>query len=246
MSYLPSSVRPSIDGTVGAMFVGTLLSAVLYGATAMQCYWYFLEYYNDPLRFKVLVGLVLITDTVHQMLITHSVYDYAVIHYNVPSYLDHLAWSVVVEVFFNGATAVLVQGFFVVRIFYMSRKNWMLSAAVSVFVLAQFVAHLAYVGRGMQLNTFEELREIKILSISINLLTAITDVFITVTMCILLQKSRTGFKVTDTLITRLIIFTVNTGLLTSLNAITTAIMICTTVFASPYFLSDFCVSDKTK
>ena len=49
----------------------------------------------------------------------------------------------------------------------------------------------------------------KSLALTFNALTAVTDVAIALVLCYLLQQSRTGFRRSDTLITKLIIFTVN-------------------------------------
>jgi len=62
-------------------------------------------------------------------------------------------------------------------------------------------------------------------SISINVLAAAGDVLIAVVLCSMLQKSRTGFQESDTMINKLIIFTMNTGLLTSLCAVASFISI---------------------
>jgi len=60
---------------------------------------------------------------------------------------------------------------------------------------------------------------------SINILAAAGDVLIAIVLCSMLQKSRTGFKKSDTMINKLIIFTMNTGLLTSFCAVASLISI---------------------
>lgn len=48
----------------------------------------------------------------------------------------------------------------------------------------------------------------------VNVLAAAGDVLIAATLCIILHRSKTGFRVSDTMINRLMAFCVNTGLLT--------------------------------
>lgn len=48
---------------------------------------------------------------------------------------------------------------------------------------------------------------------------AVTDTCIAAALCVLLQRGRTGFRRSDTLINRLILFTINAGLATSVFAV---------------------------
>ena len=58
-------------------------------------------------------------------------------------------------------------------------------------------------------TNYAQAASLKSLSLTVNALTAVTDVAIALVLCYLLQQSRTGFKRSDTLITKLIIFTVS-------------------------------------
>lgn len=53
---------------------------------------------------------------------------------------------------------------------------------------------------------------------AINALAATGDVLITITLCILLHQSRTGYQSSDTMIMKLIMFSISTGFLTSICA----------------------------
>lgn len=56
-------------------------------------------------------------------------------------------------------------------------------------------------------------------------LVAMTDAVITVSLVVLLHRSRTGFRKSENIISRLIIFTVNSGLITSVLSIFIIIMV---------------------
>ncbi|KAL0070437.1 hypothetical protein AAF712_002268, partial [Marasmius tenuissimus] len=77
-----------------------------------------------------------------------------------------------------------------------------------------------YMGMGiaMELDTYEKLKELRGLSMSINALNAITDLTISAAICTYLNISRTGFAWSNHVINRLILFSINTGLLTSVCA----------------------------
>ncbi|KAI0034717.1 hypothetical protein K488DRAFT_44898, partial [Vararia minispora EC-137] len=170
------------------------------------------------------VGCVLLTDTAHQALITHGVYMYTIAHAYDSARFNRLEWSLVVEVIVNGVTALLVQSFFVMRIWTRNHGNIALLVLTCLCIATQFALHI-----GSYLHICTTLRaDLSVaygVSLAINGVTAFTDVLITTCLVYLLQRSRTTFSQTNTLITRL----VNTGLLTSIDAVLSLI----TILAKP-------------
>jgi len=75
----------------------------------------------------------------------------------------------------------------------------------------------------LQLVTIVQLERLKGMAMTVDIMAAVLDLLLAVTLCYLLHKSRTGFKTTDTTITRVMLFTVNTGLMTSICATVTVI-----------------------
>lgn len=75
-------------------------------------------------------------------------------------------------------------------------------------------------------TTFTEVVKIVNISRVVNVLSAASDIGIAFVLIFLLQRSRTGFKRSETIINRLILFTINTGLLTSLCAVMSLITVC--------------------
>ncbi|OCH93576.1 hypothetical protein OBBRIDRAFT_832509 [Obba rivulosa] len=216
-----------LDDTMGVTFVGVVVAAILYGVSCVQMFYYFVRYPTDWWHMKLLVSAVWVFDTVHQVLITHTVYTYVITNFGNDMVLGTLVWSLIVEVLFNGFTALLVQSFFVLRIWKLSEKNLWLTVPVLLLVIGEFGAVLAYVIQAMQLGTFAQLDNLKPLSMTVNALAAAGDVLIAVILCTMLHRSRTGFKRSDGLINKLILFTINTGFLTSVCAVLSLITIVT-------------------
>ncbi|OBZ71785.1 hypothetical protein A0H81_08279 [Grifola frondosa] len=221
-----------LDKTQGAVFIGVIVAAMLYGVSCAQVWYFYIRYPNDSGLVKILVGLVWIFDTAHQALISHTVYTYLIVNYGNGNTLDRIVWSIIVEVLFNGLTALLVQSFFMLRIFKLSDKNIWLIAPVFFLVLGEFASVIGtsdavalYVAQALPLQTFDQLDELKALSMVVNGLAAAGDVLIAAILCTMLHRSRTGFKSSDSLINRLIIFSVNTGLLTSICAVLSLVTI---------------------
>jgi len=89
------------------------------------------------------------------------------------------------------------------------------------------------------MDTYEQLLKISPLTITINALSTTVDVLIATSLVYLLHTARTGFKKSDTMINKLIVFVVNTGVLTTLCAIAALISLVaspnTLIYASFYF-----------
>ncbi|KAF8231687.1 hypothetical protein L208DRAFT_50039 [Tricholoma matsutake] len=178
------TIQP-VDNTMGAILIGTIVSAALLGVAYVQMFYYFVEYSKDHWHLKLLVTCTVLCDSVHQALISHTAYTYLVTNYNNPAYLQSLVWSLLLEVFFNGATAAMVQSFYATRVYRLSR-----SILFSTFIMIGIVVNAG----------------------------CAIDILIATSLVILLYRSRSGFKHSDTMINRLILFVVNTGVMTSLAA----------------------------
>ncbi|KAI0366389.1 hypothetical protein BV20DRAFT_653179 [Pilatotrama ljubarskyi] len=224
-----------LDATMGPLLIGVILAAIMYGVSCSQMYYYFTRYPRDSWSIKLLVIAVWTTDSIHQALISHSgkgileprlslllkpivaVYWYLVTEYGNPTALTLLSKSIIVEVFFNAFTGLFVQSFFAARIWKLSGGKLYLVIPV-VLIAGEFAVAMAYSIKALYLNTFMDLVQIKGLSISINAFAAAGDVTIAAILCTILHFSRTGFSKSNTLINRLMVFAVNTGLLTSVCA----------------------------
>ncbi|KAL4267424.1 DUF6534 domain-containing protein [Pleurotus pulmonarius] len=229
----------SIDNTMGAALIGSVCAAVLYGVSCIQTWYYYDRYPTDAWYIKYLVASVWVFDTIHQVLISHTVYHYLVSNYTNPAMLGNIIWSVLLEVLFNSLICLLVQGFLTMRVWRMSNKNKILTFIVLCLVIAEFVCSVVFVVQSMQLQTWLQLSQLKGLSMAVNVLAAAGDALIAASLVYLLRRSRTGFKKSDTMISRLIVFTVNTGLFTSICAVMSLVSIVlwgnTLIYVAFYF-----------
>ncbi|KDQ58604.1 hypothetical protein JAAARDRAFT_673647 [Jaapia argillacea MUCL 33604] len=230
-----------LDDTLGAMFIGVVVAAALWGVSCVQAWYYYNHYRVDLWHIRLLVTAAFITDTIHQMLITHTLYVYLVTNFGNPLILDSLVWSLLVEVLFNGLTALMVQLFFTIRIWKLSERSIAVTLCVLLLVLAEFGTVFAYTVKALHFSTFTQLAELKALSMTVNALAAAGDVVIAAVLCTVLHRARTGFQHSNNVINRLMIFCVNTGLLTSICAVLSLITISalpnTFIYIAFYFAS---------
>ncbi|KAE9406914.1 hypothetical protein BT96DRAFT_851256 [Gymnopus androsaceus JB14] len=243
---MPATLQPlgehqPLDNTMGAMLLGILASAILYGVSLVQAFFYFTRYRNDAWYLKSLVAATVFLDTLHLAFITHTIYFYLITRYYDNAQLNLMVWYVAAEAVPTGVTGALVQTFYTIRVWRLSKGNNFLAVLIMLIVLAQTGCGTAWVIVSLQLSTFQQLLGISSLTMSINALSTAADVIIAASLCFLLQRSRTGFKHSDTMINRLILFGVNSGLATSLCAVASLISLIAspdTLLYAPFY---FCI-----
>ncbi|KAJ2926471.1 hypothetical protein H1R20_g10627, partial [Candolleomyces eurysporus] len=235
-----------LDNTLGAAFVGMTVAAVLHGVSCVQA-WYYFTHQSDRWPIKSLVAAVMFFDTVHQALITHTVYSYTVTNWGNPIILDDLIWyasSLVLTPSVLCAKLPHFAGaccFLTMRVWRLSSRNYLLTGLTALLVIAEFACVIAFTGLSLGLKTFSRLANLEALSIAVNALAAAGDVLIAATLCTILHRSRTGFHRSDTMINKLILFSVNTGFLTSLCAVGSLISIVIAGHTFLYIAFFFCI-----
>ncbi|KAK0206186.1 hypothetical protein DFS33DRAFT_1312903, partial [Desarmillaria ectypa] len=241
---------------MGAAFIGVIIAACLYGGNKMffgslggrlidftvscvQTWYYFNQYPDDVWYIKSLVAIVWLFDSIHQALISHTVYYYVVTNFSNPAELENLVWSILLEVLFNGFIGFLVQSFLTMRVWRLSNEKVPLTAVIAALVLAEFGCSVAFTIQSMKLSTWADLTHMRGLSMTVNVVGAVSDVLIAASLFYFLHRSRTGFKQSNTMISKLILFSVSTGLMTSICAVASLISILiwgkTLIYVAFYF-----------
>jgi hypothetical protein len=141
---------------MGAALIGVVAAAILHGVSCVQG-WYYFTHQQDRWGIKGVVGCVLVFDFIHQALISHTVYSYLVTSYNKPAELGNLVWSILVEVIFNGLTALFVQCFLALRVWHLSSQNILLTLVVLILVFAEFGCVITYTIKSYAPRSFPSL-----------------------------------------------------------------------------------------
>ncbi|KAJ3865321.1 hypothetical protein EV359DRAFT_80590 [Lentinula novae-zelandiae] len=228
----------TLDNTMGAMFIGVLFAAVLYGAACIQTWYYYIHQKDRwPLRF--LVAAVMIVDTLHQALIAHTVYTYLISNFGNTSELLNTVWSLLAEVLVNVRILDYHLGIWATsdhRSDYRASRPYLFKGSYNPPIINEggrqsypviTVSWLIESGNG--------------LSITVNVLAAVADTYIAGLLTLLLHTSRTGFQRSDSIINKLIIFSINTGALTSLCAIASMLSILLAPATFIYISFFFCM-----
>nr|VWO98573.1 N/A [Ganoderma boninense] len=216
-----------IDSTFGAALDGLIVSACLFGITLLQTFSYFRHYPKDKLYIKGLVILLTALDTIHLILCSRTIYWYLISNFGDTDNLDRITWSMALQTDCNGLIGLIVEVFFARRVWMMS-KNWVITAIIVTLACLHFGQSHAPCHRPPQIPRTEwaplasqasesdaestlRLQWETCLGLGA---AAVADVIIAASMCYYLRKKRTGLKRTDSVVSLLMVYSINSGLLT--------------------------------
>lgn len=155
--------------------------------------------------------------TSQQAFIIHAVYHYMVKNFgNSCTLLQQVIWSMPADIALNSPTQIIVGGFMIHRSWNLGH-NLYVSGICAVLLLAASTMNIVYTVQLMSLRTllgvFTELRIVGIAALA---LFALADTCISSALVMNLYGRRTGFRRSDSLITKLIRLTISTNAFTTL------------------------------
>ncbi|KAH8818672.1 hypothetical protein DL96DRAFT_1820097 [Flagelloscypha sp. PMI_526] len=220
-----------LDTTLGALFIGLIIVSVLHGVTLAQGWYFFSNQgvkFKDSVYVKLLVLLVVALDFVHQLI--EPVYTFCVTRFGdlpglailPPSYLGHA--------YPTGFVTLLVQGFYVWRIWKLNNKHWVLPSLILIPAFVQEGVQLysmSVIGKNPNATQFTT--TLTTIVIVVNGIGTGVDVTIALVMLYLLGTKKTKFSRTNHILFSIAIHSVTTGAVTSI----CAILVVTTALALP-------------
>ncbi|KAF9461356.1 hypothetical protein BDZ94DRAFT_814942 [Collybia nuda] len=209
---MPSLQQPTLDNTVGAAYLGVVGSAFLFGVTTLQAYWYYHRFTKDSRLHKYSVGILWLLDTFHLALTIHAVYVYVVTGFGNRDGLEHIVWSIKLQVSINVVVVLMVQTLYAFRVWILGGYHrGFLGYLVAAVVAGGFAIGIILAYKVYTVDTFRQLEGVG-WAINASLAASTTiDFVIAGTMCYYLRKS----KGTETRISRLMQYTLSSGLFTS-------------------------------
>ncbi|KAF8162167.1 hypothetical protein K438DRAFT_1985292 [Mycena galopus ATCC 62051] len=217
---MDSVVSFNPNPTLGAFQIGVLISYVLFGMTTMQVYIYYRRFPEDSRILKTLTAFVWVCDVAHTICLGNVLYTYTISDFGHPERTEAVPRSFSVSTLFPGFIASCVQAYFSFRI-YAFTKN------IYIPCLIWFMAFLHLLGRIVIFATIlhapsgaHYLTQFEWLLTANWIISVLSDVVITTTLVVALYGHRSGVrKKTVALVDKLIVWTIETGMLTSVSSI---------------------------
>ncbi|KAL5521485.1 hypothetical protein ACEPAF_2233 [Sanghuangporus sanghuang] len=195
----------------------SLTRSRLWGIGCLQLYLYYEKYWATDQRWlKIYLCLIWTLDTVHQVILLIWTYEVFVKGIIDSTFYIRFPKTASTTGIFAALVDVMVQIIFVRRAWYLNNKRFMLAGLLFVAVLGQFAMNVVYYGLIYNSNQLDQLAKSLDIVIALNAVIAFTDTFLASVLIWLLWKSRCGNRRTDSIINRLVLYTIGSGLVTSL------------------------------
>ncbi|KAI0790445.1 hypothetical protein C8Q75DRAFT_806369 [Abortiporus biennis] len=215
MAAAAAAVLSQIDlnNTIGVGFVGACITSMLFGITCLQAVQYYRSQAAQNDRFLwYYVAWLTVLDTAHQVLILQTFYHYTITHFDDPLALLKNYPLIGVSLLLTPLSDFFCQLFYIWRIWKLSRENKYLTGFCTLIGLLHFAFQLDMPIRTIRIPELlvaeTSLQKIGIASLSLTLFKEFVYVY---ALSYLLVRSRTGFKKTDSIITKLIVIVISTG-----------------------------------
>ncbi|KAF9511589.1 hypothetical protein BS47DRAFT_1383373 [Hydnum rufescens UP504] len=226
-------------------FVGILLTALCFGVLTVQTCTYYNAFPNDARPLKLAVGLLWVLQafqllvspfgalqlfpgnnvetcywptpcTLYSACCTQTVYRWSVANHNNRSALEWGSWEFGMHQINTVCSSVTVQTFFAYRVYSLSASLYT-GVLVQVLVFIQFGFGAAVSVKTHMNQEFKVIiKECTWLIVTWLAIQATADIVIATCMSLLLRRRRTGFQKTDSVINRMALYTISTGLITSI------------------------------
>lgn len=227
MDLSPSSV--SIANTLGPVYAGSYVSAFLFGVTTLQAYMYYRHYRKDKISLKLLVAVIWAFDTAHAVLAALGVYQLMIEGASnlVGLFIHQVPVAIITMILMTGLSDAVIRCFYCARIWKLSDRNYFLFGVALIPNIAVLVVEIILYRRWLETGSVLQLLDLRTLFYTTFVLVAASDSVITAILIFLLWKRRSGLQKTYSLINKLMVYIVTTGLLTSIFALAVVITFAT-------------------
>ncbi|KAF8148670.1 hypothetical protein B0H34DRAFT_736504 [Crassisporium funariophilum] len=211
MSGPPGGIPPTIAQLTGPVLLGHLFNWGLFGALTVQTYIYYLSFPKDKLLPKALVCAVFVIEILQTILATRDAFRNFGTGWGNMEDLNDVGWLWFSVPVMSSIISCTAQMFYAWRIYILSQKLY-LSIIIGAISIVQAGAGIWCGAAAHILGVFSEVQSHEYKPTSVWLGgTALCDVIIATAMLYYLSNSRTGFRQTSLLLTRIIRITVETG-----------------------------------
>ncbi|KAJ7791336.1 hypothetical protein B0H14DRAFT_3890662 [Mycena olivaceomarginata] len=218
------AVSLNLYTTIGAFLIGVLVSYVLVGVLTAQTYIYYGRFPDDSPKLKALVAFVWVCEIIHGLCIGHGLYVYTICDYWHPDRIfgGPSPPSMDTAVLFCAIIATCVQGFYGSRIYTFS-GNLYIPILIWIMASLRLLAGFGNLISGLRMASLaDHNRHWLWLSGFGWSISAATDLTIAATLVFHLHQQRKKVDKssrTAALVDKLILWTIETGALTSLSSI---------------------------
>ncbi|KAK7458093.1 hypothetical protein VKT23_009999 [Stygiomarasmius scandens] len=211
VSALPLGV--DLSGSYDGFFYGFVIGTGLFGVVVVQA-WIYFNSHEDRWPLRTFVALIVLLDFALTCINTQITHHYFISSFGNLIAITKINKSLVVDEFLTIIVVFCVEVFFASHIWRMHRFHWLIPVIIVSCATGAVVAGISSVVEMAHHNELSSLgRRTMQLKIGFDCaLTSVSDVFATVALSWSFFDSKTGFKRTDTLLQKLLRYTITRGL----------------------------------
>ncbi|KAI0788094.1 hypothetical protein C8Q74DRAFT_654254 [Fomes fomentarius] len=229
---LPPGLTANLaEEVMGGLLIEIFIACILYGMTTLQAFIYSQKYPNDKPLLKFLVLAVWILETVHTAFCMQFVYDYLIVGFSDFRSFIHINSGVGVTVICSALVAACVQGYYTWRVYIVSGRSIIWTGIIGLFAVTRVGFGFGSAALTYIYPNWIELRDYhtSLVTVSGGLgSAALVDLLVAFTLTFYLKHGRaTIHKQSNSMINKILLYTVNTGAITG-----TASLICVILFAT--------------
>ncbi|KAJ7192807.1 hypothetical protein GGX14DRAFT_577802 [Mycena pura] len=205
----------------GPILIGSLLSSIFYGVTLLQTYLYYDKYGSeDSWLYLGFVGFLTALDSFAVILNINSMWFFFISNYGNPLIFLIPAWTYLIPIAVSVLIGSMVQWFYA----YLGRRRVLAPGLIAILATVSLVTMTAYVALAMMhgLSIIPKITWLSTTSLACSLA---ADILIAATMILYFSKgAQKGFRRTDHILRKLMVYTINTGMVTTICNIITLIL----------------------
>ncbi|KAF9041518.1 hypothetical protein BJ165DRAFT_291045 [Panaeolus papilionaceus] len=208
----------------GPMLIGVFCSMILYGVVLSQFYTYYITSKNDPARIRYLVLYLFIVETIHTGFAMLMLYQPLIIHFGDERAISQFPAALTSGPILSVAISTPIQIFIGHRIHRLQASFWV-AGIVALLAVISCCGGVWTTVIIIMFRVFSKKPETHPPVMLWLIGSAVADIFITMSLSYSLWVRKTGIRATDAIITRIIVYTIQTGLLTSIAAILDVVLL---------------------
>lgn len=210
----------------GPPFIGIFINTALFGITVLQTWNYYISYKRDPIWIKYFVALLMLEDALNTIISIMWIYDVLILNFgNLPA-LRYANWMIESDPGLGSIIAFTCQSFFIWRVYALT-QNRIMTSLVSFTAIVGLTGGLLcaiMTGKHPDMTNLQVMLPYQYLWF---IPAVVTDILITITMVFFIRKKRTGFSRTEDILNRILRFSIQSCLLTTIIVLATLIAFVT-------------------
>ncbi|KAJ7756411.1 hypothetical protein DFH07DRAFT_959065 [Mycena maculata] len=212
--------------TYGVLFAGVFVSCVLFGVVALQVFLYYTKKGTDPIVMRTLPGFLITMEFIHQFLLCVAVYKVVINNFGSEGVATLIVPELFIASFFQGFCATSAHLFYTYRIWKFNKGNWFVPCITIPLTLTQLGFTCANNALTLIHRDIAYLHTITWTVYATHGVNVFLDIFFVTAMVLLLSKEKDVFAAqTQSMIRRLNMMIINTGLITTISTILTIIFV---------------------